>query len=221
MFFTSQGAFGTPMQKLVVFGLLMIVGFVGPESILNRRIDERRKDMEKSLPRRHRPARDQCRGRTRLRGGHGKGHASGPWRALPGGGLAWTVAVLVITIGIVAVVRPGDTFDEERFPSDQLMAVVETDRFFHDDAVGGYLIYRDWPTEPGLHRRPGRAVRSRVLPGASGCESGGGTRELFAEYDMTEAIVKPAWGLALQLERDGWFVVGEDDFFLVMRAPAG
>ena len=50
MFFMIQGAFGTPMQKLVVFALLMIVGFVGPEAILNRRIDERRKDMEKSLP---------------------------------------------------------------------------------------------------------------------------------------------------------------------------
>ncbi len=50
MFFMIQGAFSTPMQKLVVFGLLMMIGFVGPESILNRRIDERRKDMEKSLP---------------------------------------------------------------------------------------------------------------------------------------------------------------------------
>jgi tight adherence protein C len=50
MFFMIQGAFSTPMQKLVVFGLLMMIGFVGPESILNRRIDERRKDMERSLP---------------------------------------------------------------------------------------------------------------------------------------------------------------------------
>ena len=50
MFFVIQGAFSTPMTKLIVFALLMIVGFVGPESVLNRRIDDRRKDMEKSLP---------------------------------------------------------------------------------------------------------------------------------------------------------------------------
>lgn len=50
LFFVVQGAFSSPIQKLVVFGLLMAVGFVGPESILNRRIDERRKDMERSLP---------------------------------------------------------------------------------------------------------------------------------------------------------------------------
>jgi tight adherence protein C len=50
LFFVVQGAFSSPVQKLVVFGLLMAVGFVGPESILNRRIDDRRKDMERSLP---------------------------------------------------------------------------------------------------------------------------------------------------------------------------
>lgn len=50
MFFVVQSAFGTPIQKLMLFGVLMGIGFVGPEAILNRRIDERRKDMEKSLP---------------------------------------------------------------------------------------------------------------------------------------------------------------------------
>jgi tight adherence protein C len=50
LFFVVQGAFSSPLQKLIVFGLLMAIGFVGPESILNRRIDDRRKDMERSLP---------------------------------------------------------------------------------------------------------------------------------------------------------------------------
>ena len=50
LFFLIQGAFSSPVQKLVVFALMMAVGFIGPESILNRRIDERRKEMERSLP---------------------------------------------------------------------------------------------------------------------------------------------------------------------------
>lgn len=50
LFFIVQSAFGTPIQKLMLFGVLMGIGFVGPEAILNRRIDERRKEMEKSLP---------------------------------------------------------------------------------------------------------------------------------------------------------------------------
>ncbi|MEE8488739.1 MAG: type II secretion system F family protein [Acidimicrobiia bacterium] len=50
LFFIVQSAFGTPIQKLMLFGVVMGIGFVGPEAVLNRRIDERRKEMEKSLP---------------------------------------------------------------------------------------------------------------------------------------------------------------------------
>ncbi len=50
LFFIVQSAFGSPIQKLMLFGVVMGIGFVGPEAILNRRIDERRKEMEKSLP---------------------------------------------------------------------------------------------------------------------------------------------------------------------------
>ena len=50
LFFIVQSAFGTPIQKLMLFGVLMGIGFFGPEAVLNRRIDERRKEMEKSLP---------------------------------------------------------------------------------------------------------------------------------------------------------------------------
>ena len=50
LFFVVVGAFDSAMHKVMLFGLLMAIGFFGPEAILNRRIDDRRKDMEKSLP---------------------------------------------------------------------------------------------------------------------------------------------------------------------------
>jgi len=50
LFFVVVGAGGSAGQKLMMFAFLMAIGFLGPESVLNRRIDERRKDMEKSLP---------------------------------------------------------------------------------------------------------------------------------------------------------------------------
>ena len=37
-------------MKLVVGGLLLVIGFFGPEASLNRAIDDRRKEMEKQLP---------------------------------------------------------------------------------------------------------------------------------------------------------------------------
>lgn len=50
LFFVVVGAFSSPMQKVMLFGLLAAIGFLGPESVLNRRIDARRKEMEQSLP---------------------------------------------------------------------------------------------------------------------------------------------------------------------------
>lgn len=40
----------SPMMKLTVGGLVLFLGFFGPESSLNRSISDRRKEMERSLP---------------------------------------------------------------------------------------------------------------------------------------------------------------------------
>lgn len=40
----------TPTMKLGVGGLILFLGFFGPEASLNRAIDDRRKEMERSLP---------------------------------------------------------------------------------------------------------------------------------------------------------------------------
>jgi len=50
LFFVVVGAFDSAGQKLMLFGVLVAIGFLGPESVLNRRIDARRKEMEQSLP---------------------------------------------------------------------------------------------------------------------------------------------------------------------------
>lgn len=45
-----QQFFPRPIHKFVFFGFIMFAGFFGPEAILNRKIDERRKKMERELP---------------------------------------------------------------------------------------------------------------------------------------------------------------------------
>ncbi len=135
------------------------------------------------------------------------------------GGMAWAVALLVVAIGLFALLRPADTFDEKRFPSDELMAAVEADRFFHDDAVGGYLIYRDWPQKQVYIDDRAELYGAELFQGLRDAKAGE-YEQVFAEYHMTEAIVKPDWKLAEQLESDGWLVVREDEFFVLMRAPA-
>lgn len=38
------------VQSLVIVGFILFVGFFGPEAVLNRKIDERRREMERQLP---------------------------------------------------------------------------------------------------------------------------------------------------------------------------
>ena len=134
--------------------------------------------------------------------------------------VAWIMAVVATAIGVGVLLRPVDAFDDERFPTDDLLASLETDRFFHDDAVGGYLIYRDWPAAQVY-------IDDRAeLYGAEFFEDHraarlGSYEQLFERYEMREAIVKPKWPLGDVLLRDGWTVTYEDDFFAVMRSPEG
>ncbi|MGI9666028.1 MAG: type II secretion system F family protein [Acidimicrobiia bacterium] len=48
--FLAVPLMSSAMLKLVVGGLLIVIGFFGPEASLNRAIDDRRKEMEKQLP---------------------------------------------------------------------------------------------------------------------------------------------------------------------------
>lgn len=134
--------------------------------------------------------------------------------------IAWVVAILIVAVGVTALLRPVDTFDPARFPSDELLGALETDRFFHDDAVGGYLIYRDWPAQQVYIDDRAELYGARGFAEFRAAKQGI-YEDLFARYGMTEAIVKPDWELNAALERDGWLVGYEDEFFVVMRAPSG
>jgi hypothetical protein len=132
--------------------------------------------------------------------------------------VAWVVAIAVVAVGVIALLRPVDTFDPARFPSDEVLAALETDRFFHDDAVGGYLIYRDWPAQQVYIDDRAELYGARGFAEFRAAKQGI-YEDLFARYGMTEAIVKDDWELGAALARDGWVVSYEDEFFVVMRAP--
>ncbi|GMQ85574.1 MAG: hypothetical protein BMS9Abin07_1141 [Acidimicrobiia bacterium] len=132
--------------------------------------------------------------------------------------VAWVMAVVVMVLGVGILLRPVDAFDYERFPSDEVLASLQTDRFFHDDGVGGYLIYRDWPEDQVYIDDRAELYGAEFF--AEHRDARLGTyRELFERYQMTEAIVRPRWPLEDVLRDDGWTVSYEDEFFVVMRSP--
>jgi hypothetical protein len=121
------------------------------------------------------------------------------------------VAMALLTV-LPLVVLPLGVLDEDRFPSTEIQeAMVGVDPF-HDAAVGGFLIYAEWP---------GRLVYIDDRAELYGAERlveyddarNGRYEEVFARYGFTAALARNEWALKEALEADGWRVVAEDETF--------
>ena len=135
--------------------------------------------------------------------------------------LVWGMAALVVLIGAGILLRPVESpFEVENYPTSQVLGAVETERIFHDDAVGGYLIYRDWP-ERQVFIDDRAELYGAEFFGEFDAIRRGAYEDVFERYGITEAIVKPHWPLYGILLRDGWVVGYEDEYFAVIRSPAG
>lgn len=112
---------------------------------------------------------------------------------------------------------PTESGLSEKFPVESA-AAISSDRVFHDDVIGGYLIYRYEGQTPvfvddraelygGEHFR-------RVVETRNGTPT---WKALFAEWDINQALVRIEDGLADALIAEGWRVRFRDDRFLVLE----
>lgn len=133
--------------------------------------------------------------------------------------LVATVAVLVVVVGSVFVWYSGDSeLDTARFPvvlADKLIDVPT----FHDDVVGGYLIFRQAnPTRVLLDDRAELYSPSFI---ESVVEVRHGTpewSEFFADHGIDQVLVRSDDGLVDALRVDaGWYEVSADENFTVWR----
>jgi hypothetical protein len=131
--------------------------------------------------------------------------------------LPWIVLSGVLAVTVAAHLLPYDDFDMQRFPSDSAIAAAGAQRFFHDDVVGGYLIYRDGP-----ERLVYIDDRAELYGAARLAEfvkaRNGDYEELFERLGLAAAVVRPEWQLRTALLRDGWHVMYEDSNFEVLVA---
>ncbi len=129
--------------------------------------------------------------------------------------LPWVVVSIAIAIAMIVQARNPAEFDADRFPSDAAIAAAGPGRFFHDDAVGGYLIYREGPER--LVYIDDRAELYGATRFGEFLEARNGDyRILFDRYEMTKALVRPDWPLHTELLRDGWRITYEDGAFSVL-----
>jgi hypothetical protein len=136
--------------------------------------------------------------------------------------VAWPIATGIVALLLAfPFLLPFETaIDQSRFPL-QAARHLETDRVFHDDVAGGWLVYSQWP-----QRRVFIDDRAEVH-GAEGFEylleverGSERWREVFARYSISEALISLSRGpeLAEALSRSGWEETYRDGFFVVLRA---
>lgn len=137
-------------------------------------------------------------------------------RELP---LANTVlAGLVVLLPLVVAVQP-QSFRPERFPGAPIVRALEEGRVFHDDAVGGYLIWSVGPEREvyiddraelhGVERFEEMAAAMR----------GEGSLRILDTLEAMQALVPIHQPLVGVLRNAGWLVTAEDEFFVLLVRP--
>ena len=126
-------------------------------------------------------------------------------------------AVIVIA-GLFGLTRPV-RLAESAFPAPEALEALEPGPIFHGIAPGGYLIYAQWPERPILVDDRAELFGIEGFRRYLDVADGKGWEELFAELDISQALLDPDWPLVDSLAAAGWVESYRDDFFVVAAAP--
>jgi hypothetical protein len=127
----------------------------------------------------------------------------------------WVLVAAILVLPFIA--RGGPSLDEKRFPV-AAATTLTSDRVFHDDVVGGYLIYAQWPgRQVFVDDRAelyGEAFYRRFVEARSGRSEWKG---LFEDFAIEEALLRIEDPLAQTLRDAGWIQSYRDASFVVLR----
>ena len=125
------------------------------------------------------------------------------------------VGLLVLT---PLMFRPLGKLDYERFPSPEIQAAMQGRSVFHDDVVGGFLIYDEWPRRLTLIDDRAELYGEEFFLEFTQVRDGQ-YEELFEEYGFDAALTKEGWGLNERLRADGWIPVAENESMVLFYSP--
>jgi hypothetical protein len=91
---------------------------------------------------------------------------------------------------------------------------------FHDDGVGGYLIYSKWPDRLVYIDDRAELYQDDFIDFSQARGAHDVWREVFARHGIRQALLKHEDRLSHVLRAEGWLPVFEDDRFVVLVAPA-
>jgi hypothetical protein len=108
----------------------------------------------------------------------------------------------------------------EDFPA-AASELLTAERIFHDDYTGGYLIYRYGTDRPVFIDDRAELYGADHLRSMIQARNGfPGWQELFDEWEIEQALIRPDNGIATVLADAGWVTDYEDEEYLVLSKPA-
>jgi hypothetical protein len=120
-------------------------------------------------------------------------------------------ALFPMAIGAVGVL------EEQRFPSPRIVESLETGKWFHSMATGGYLIYADWPHQL-VHIDDRAELYGAEAIARYHATIAGSYIDEFATWDIEGVIAEHDWPLIEVLVDDGWQVQAEDEHFVSLSS---
>jgi hypothetical protein len=92
-------------------------------------------------------------------------------------------------------------------------------RAFHDDAVGGYLIYAEWPEREVYIDDRAELYGEIFVDFVRGRAGHEGWQEVFDRFQIQQALLKVEDPLAQILAVDGWQERFRDEKFVILSEP--
>lgn len=137
-----------------------------------------------------------------------------PARATLSPAVARTLGLLMIVVPLVLPFR--DDVDESRFPVEAATHLT-SERVFHDDASGGWLIYTQWPERKVYIDDRAEMYGERIALMAELRDGRGDWEQEFGMLGISEVLLNPEFPLVRILRMAGWNEVYEDENFVVLR----
>lgn len=128
------------------------------------------------------------------------------------------LASLILLVPWVVPLRGG--LDEEQFAV-AAVAYLEPGPAFHDDGVGGYLIYREWPRRLVYIDDRAELYGEDFAAFVNARAAVPGWEEVFDRYDLHQALLKVDDPLSDLLRSRGWQEAFRDERFIVLQERDG
>jgi hypothetical protein len=123
-------------------------------------------------------------------------------------------AVLAAVVFVPWVVPLKGGLDQTLFAVNALR-FVEDERLFHDDAVGGYLIYSEWPDRQVYIDDRAELYGDRFLEFVRTRDGSPSWESVFEEFDIPQALLGVDDPLAQILRASGWSETYRDEDFIL------